>query len=144
MNTVSSPESQPVYSVVAPVYNESQSLPEFYDRVRAALDSLGEPWELVLVNDGSRDNSLEVMRQLNASDPRIKLIDFARNFGHQIAVTAGMDFTSGKAVIIIDLDLQNPPETIIDLIKKRKKGYEGGYPGRATRPGGTWFKLFTP
>src|SRR5438067_9663726 len=127
MNTVSSPESQPVYSVVAPVYNESQSLPEFYNRVCAALDSLGEPWELVLVNDGSRDTSLEVMRQLNASDSRIKLIDFARNFGHQIAVTAGMDFTSGKAVIIIDSDLQDPPETIIDLIKKWREGYEVVY-----------------
>src|SRR5258708_11306003 len=143
MNTVSSPESQPVYSVVAPVYNESQSLPELYDRVRAALDSLGDPWELVLVNDGSRDNSLEVMCQLNASDPRIKLIDFARNFGHQIAVTAGMDFTSGKAVIIIDSDLQDPPETIIDLIKKWKEGYEVVYAVRRTRPGETWFKLFT-
>src|SRR5579859_7810512 len=124
MNTVSSSESQPVYSVVAPVYNESQSLPEFYNRVRAALDSLGEPWELVLVNDGSRDNSLEVMRQLNAQDPRIKLIDFARNFGHQIAVTAGMDHTAGDAVIVIDSDLQDPPEAIPDLIKKWREGFE--------------------
>src|SRR5258708_10038201 len=118
MNTVSNPESQPVYSVVAPVYNESQSLPEFYNRVCTALDSLGEPWELVLVNDGSRDTSLEVMRQLNASDSRIKLIDFARNFGHQIAVTAGQCFTTGQGGISIDFDVPRPPGTICDLLKE--------------------------
>jgi dolichol-phosphate mannosyltransferase len=133
----------PVISVVAPVYNEAKSLPEFYDRVSSALNRLGETWELVLVNDGSRDESLEVMRRLNASDPRVKLIDFARNFGHQVAVSAGMDFASGDAVIIIDSDLQDPPETIVNLIAKWKEGFEVVYAVRATRPGETWFKLFT-
>src|SRR5579859_3006387 len=134
---------KPVYSVVAPVYNESKSLPEFYERICKALESLGEPWELVLVNDGSRDNSLEVMRGLRQTDPRVKLIDFARNFGHQIAVTAGMDYASGDAVVIIDSDLQDPPETVPGLIARWKEGFEVVYAVRAKRPGETWFKLVT-
>lgn len=140
-NELTSPK--PVYSVVAPVYEESKGLPEFYERVRKAMDALGEPWELVMVNDGSRDNSLEVMRQIHEKDPRVKLIDFARNFGHQIAVTAGMDAAVGDAVIIIDSDLQDPPETIPDLIAKWKEGVEVVYAVRRTRPGETWFKLIT-
>lgn len=131
------------YSIVGPVYNESKSLPEFYERIRKTLDALGEPWELILVNDGSRDNSLEVMRELSTRDPRVKAIDFARNFSHQIAVTAGMDYAAGKAVVIIDSDLQDPPEVIADLIKKWQEGYEVVFAVRKTRPGETWFKLFT-
>jgi len=134
---------KPVYSVVAPIYNESKSIPEFYERIRKTLDSLGEPWELVLVNDGSRDNSLDMIRDLNAKDPRVKVIDFARNFGHQIAVTAGMDHTKGDAVIIIDSDLQDPPEVIAKLAEQWKQGYEVVYAVRNKRPGETWFKLFT-
>lgn len=131
------------YSIVAPVYNEAKSLPEFYDRTSKVLDEFGEPWEIVLVNDGSRDNSLEVMRQLHERDPRVKVIDFARNFGHQIAVTAGMDFAQGDAVVIIDSDLQDPPETIRDLVKKWREGHEVVYAVRRSRPGETWFKLVT-
>jgi polyisoprenyl-phosphate glycosyltransferase len=134
---------KPIYSVVAPVYNEAKSLPEFYERVRKTMDATNEPWELVLVNDGSRDDSFQLMRDLNAKDPRVKLIDFARNFGHQIAVTAGMDYAQGDAVIIIDSDLQDPPETILDLIQKWKQGYEVVYAVRKHRAGETWFKLFT-
>jgi glycosyltransferase involved in cell wall biosynthesis len=134
---------KPMFSIVAPIYNESRSIPEFYERVRKTMDATGEPWELVLVNDGSRDESLELMRELNAKDPRVKLIDFARNFGHQIAVTAGMDFASGDAVIIIDSDLQDPPETILKLIEKWQQGYEVVYAVRNKRPGETWFKLLT-
>ncbi len=134
---------RPVYSVVAPVYNEAQGLSKFYERIRSTMDSLGEPWELILVNDGSRDNSGQVMREISLNDPRVKLIEFARNFGHQIAVTAGMDFTSGDAVIIIDSDLQDPPETIVKLAEQWKQGYEVVYAVRNKRPGETWFKLFT-
>ncbi|MCC7449107.1 MAG: glycosyltransferase family 2 protein [Anaerolineae bacterium] len=134
---------KPVYSVVAPIYNESKSIPEFYERIRKTMDSLGEPWELVLVNDGSRDNSLDMIRDLNAKDPRVKVIDFARNFGHQIAVTAGMDHTHGDAVIVIDSDLQDPPEVIANLAEQWKQGYEVVYAVRNKRPGETWFKLFT-
>jgi dolichol-phosphate mannosyltransferase len=133
----------PVISVVAPVYNEAKSLPEFYDRVSSALNRLGDTWELVLVNDGSRDESLEVMRRLSASDPHVKLIDFARNFGHQVAVSAGMDFASGDAVITIDSDLQDPPETMVNLIAKWREGFEVVYAVRSKRPGETFFKLAT-
>ncbi len=138
-----SPASKPVYSVVAPIYNESKSIAEFYERVRKTMDATGEPWELVLINDGSRDNSLELMRELGAEDPRVKVIDFARNFGHQIAVTAGMDYATGDAVIVIDSDLQDPPETMLGLIEKWKQGYEVVYAVRNKRPGETWFKLMT-
>jgi len=138
-----STHDRPVYSVVAPVYNESGGLRKFYDRVKATMDSLGKPWELVMVNDGSRDSSLEVMRQLHDEDPRVKVVDFARNFGHQIAVTAGMDYASGDAIAIIDSDLQDPPETIKDMVEKWKEGYEVVFAVRRTRPGETWFKLLT-
>lgn len=133
----------PRYSVVGPVYNEAAGLPEFYERTKTVLDSLGETWELVLVNDCSRDKSLEVMRRLAEADPRVKIIDFARNFGHQIAVTAGMDFAQGDALVIIDTDLQDPPETIAALVGKWNEGYEVVYAVRKTRPGETWFKLMT-
>lgn len=134
---------KPTYSIVGPVYREAQGITEFYERVAKVMDSLGESWELVLVNDGSPDNSLEIMRQIRDRDPRVKLIDFARNFGHQIAVTAGMDHTSGDAVIIIDTDLQDPPETIIPMIQEWKNGFEVVYAVRKSRPGESWFKLFT-
>jgi dolichol-phosphate mannosyltransferase len=134
---------RPRYSIVGPVFNEASGLPEFYERTRAVLEALGEPWEIVLVNDCSRDNSLEVMRRLTEADPRVKVIDFARNFGHQIAVTAGMDFAQGDALIIIDTDLQDPPETIAALVEKWNEGYEVVYAVRKTRPGETWFKLMT-
>jgi polyisoprenyl-phosphate glycosyltransferase len=132
-----------IFSIVAPVYNEAQSMPEFYARTSAVLQATGKPWEIVLVNDGSRDDSLEAMRQLSERDPRVRVIDFARNFGHQIAVTAGMDYTRGDAVIIIDSDLQDPPEVIRDLIAKWEEGYEVVYAVRHSRAGESWFKLFT-
>ncbi|HVO44284.1 MAG TPA: glycosyltransferase family 2 protein, partial [Aggregatilineales bacterium] len=128
---------RPVYSVVAPVYNEAEGLSKFYSRVVKTMDTLSEPWELVLVNDGSRDNSLEVMLDLHKQDSRVKLVSFARNFGHQIAVTAGMDYARGDAVIIIDSDLQDPPETILPMIDQWKQGYQVVYAIRNQRPGET-------
>jgi dolichol-phosphate mannosyltransferase len=107
------------------------------------MDLTGEPWELVLINDGSRDRTAEVMRELHAADPRIKVVDFARNFGHQIAVTAGMDYAQGDAVVIIDADLQDPPEVILEMIDRWKEGYEVVYAVRTERKGETWFKEFT-
>jgi dolichol-phosphate mannosyltransferase len=107
---------RPVYSIVAPVYNEEGNIEALYRRVSAVMDSVGEAWELILVNDGSRDRSLELMRALHERDPRVRVISFSRNFGHQMAVTAGMDYASGQAVILIDADLQDPPEMIPDLI----------------------------
>ncbi|CAG1013284.1 polyisoprenyl-phosphate glycosyltransferase [Anaerolineae bacterium] len=134
---------KPMISIVAPVYNEGEGIHKFYERVRDTMDRIGEPWELVMVNDGSRDNSLEQMRLIHERDPRVRLLDFARNFGHQIAVTAGMDYASGDAVVIIDSDLQDPPETIADLVQKWREGYEVVYAVRRKRPGETWFKLMT-
>jgi len=134
---------KPVYSVVAPVFNEQEIITRFYERVRDVMVELGEPWELVLVNDGSRDGSLNQMTRIAAEDDRVKVINFARNFGHQIAVTAGIDFATGQAIILIDADLQDPPEVIPDLIEQWKAGFEVVYAVRTERKGETWFKRTT-
>ncbi|HSQ17639.1 MAG TPA: glycosyltransferase family 2 protein [Anaerolineales bacterium] len=133
----------PIFSVVAPIFNEIGNLPEFYRRVKESLDQTGEPWELLLVDDGSTDGSTEKIRALAAEDERIKPVIFARNFGHQLAVTAGMDYANGQAVVIIDSDLQDPPEVILEMIAKWREGYEVVYAVRSEREGETWFKLFT-
>jgi glycosyltransferase involved in cell wall biosynthesis len=134
---------QPKYSIVAPVFNESGSLPEFYRRVKEAMDPLGEAWELVLVDDGSKDGSTEIIREFARQDPRVRPVIFARNFGHQLAVTAGLDYSRGQAVTIIDSDLQDPPEVVPEMIQKWQEGYEVVYARRTEREGETWFKLFT-
>ena len=131
------------YSVVAPVYNEIDNLPVLYARMKEVMDSAGEPWELLLVDDGSTDGSTEVIRELAKKDRRVRAVIFARNFGHQIAITAGWDYARGDAVIIIDADLQDPPEVILDLVKKWQEGYEVVYAVRAEREGESWFKLWT-
>ncbi|NNJ11595.1 glycosyltransferase family 2 protein [Chloroflexales bacterium ZM16-3] len=134
---------QPTISVVAPVYNEEQLIEEFCQRVAAALEPLGEPFEIVLVNDGSRDRSPELMRAIHARDPRVKAVYFSKNFGHQLAITAGTDYAQGHAVVVIDSDLQDPPEVIPDLVAKWREGYEVVYAVRAEREGETWFKTVT-
>jgi len=133
----------PIFSVIAPIFNEIGNLPEFYRRVKESLDQTGEPWELLLVDDGSTDGSTERIRALAAEDERVKPVIFARNFGHQLAVTAGMDYANGQAVVIIDSDLQDPPEVILEMIAKWREGYEVVYAVRSEREGETWFKLFT-
>ncbi len=135
--------NSPVISIVAPVFNEEETLPEFYRRVRTVMDGLGEPWELVLVDDGSSDDSFRICRELHAQDPRVRVVRFARNFGHQIAITAGMDYARGDAVVTIDSDLQDPPEVIPELVARWREGYHVVYGVRAEREGETWFKLFT-
>jgi polyisoprenyl-phosphate glycosyltransferase len=130
-------------SVVAPVFNEEAIVQEFYRRVCAVLDGIGEPWELIMVNDGSRDRSPELMRELHACDPRVKVVSFARNFGHQVAITAGMDYAQGDAVVVLDADLQDPPEVIPDLLAQWRAGYQVVYAVRAERKGETWFKETT-
>ncbi|MDD2922628.1 MAG: glycosyltransferase family 2 protein [Anaerolineales bacterium] len=131
------------YSIVAPIYNEIENLPELYRRVKEVMDSSGEAWELVLVDDGSTDGSTEKIRELARTDKAVRPVIFARNFGHQVAITAGWDYSRGDAIIIIDADLQDPPETILELAKKWKEGYEVVYAVRAEREGETWFKKFT-
>jgi dolichol-phosphate mannosyltransferase len=133
----------PVLSIVAPIYNEADNLSELYRRVCEVMDSTGESWELLLVNDGSTDASAEFIQQLASQDGRVRPIIFARNFGHQIAVTAGLDYSRGQAVVIIDADLQDPPEVILDLITKWREGFEVVYAIRSEREGEGWFKLVT-
>jgi polyisoprenyl-phosphate glycosyltransferase len=133
----------PVFSVVAPVYNEEETLPHFYRRVVDVMEGLGEPFELVLVNDGSRDGSYRVMRELHARDSRVRAVDFSRNFGHQVAISAGLDHARGAAVIILDSDLQDPPEVIPELVARWRNGAEVVYAQRRRRPGETRFKLLT-
>ena len=131
------------YSIVAPIYNEKENLPELYRRIREVMDSTEEPWELVLVDDGSTDGSTDIIRSLGRQDLRVRPVIFSRNFGHQIAITAGWDYARGAAVVIIDADLQDPPELILEMAKKWKEGYEVVYAVRAEREGESWFKLWT-
>jgi dolichol-phosphate mannosyltransferase len=135
--------AKPVYSIIAPIFNESGNIPELYQRLNDVLGSTGEDWEIILVDDGSTDDSADLIREYAERDDRVKPVIFARNFGHQIAVTAGLDYSRGDAVVIIDSDLQDPPEVILDLITKWKEGYEVVYAIRAEREGESWFKLFT-
>lgn len=136
-------QQRPTISIVAPVYNEEVVLPELYRRVATVMDSTGESWELVLVDDGSRDGSAAQIAQLHEQDGRVKGVSFSRNFGFQIAATAGLDHASGDAVILTDADLQDPPEVYPEMIAKWREGYDVVYGIRASREGETWFKLFT-
>jgi dolichol-phosphate mannosyltransferase len=134
---------RPKYSIIAPIYNEEGNIPELHRRISEVMNSTGESWELICINDGSKDRSLELLHELAARDPRIKIINFARNFGHQTAVTAGIDHSGGQAVVLIDADLQDPPELILDMIERWKAGYEVVYAVREKRLGESKFKLFT-
>lgn len=135
--------SKPVFSIVAPVWNEVASLPEFLSRVTEIMEKSSDSWELVVVDDGSTDGSSDILLKHAEKDARIKPVIFARNFGHQIAVTAGLDFSQGDAVVIIDADLQDPPEIIPELIAKWKEGYEVVYAVRKDRKGESFFKRVT-
>ncbi|MFH1524578.1 MAG: glycosyltransferase family 2 protein [Chloroflexota bacterium] len=128
------------FSIVAPIFNEVESIPELYQRVRDVMSATHATWELVLVDDGSTDGSTDVIRTLAKQDKHVRPVVFARNFGHQVAITAGWDYARGGAVIIIDADLQDPPEVILDLIAKWREGYEVVYAVRAEREGESWFK----
>ncbi|HEY0753241.1 MAG TPA: glycosyltransferase family 2 protein [Ktedonobacteraceae bacterium] len=142
---VESPEepTRPIYSIVAPVFNEEETLPHFYERVIKIMEQMGASFELVLINDGSHDRSYRIMQELHERDPRVHAIDFSRNFGHQIAISAGLDHAHGQAVIIMDTDLQDPPEVIPDLAARWKEGAEVVYAQRARRLGESRFKLLT-
>ena len=131
------------YSIIAPIFNEKDNLSELHRRVSEVMDSTGETWELILVDDGSTDGSTDMIRELAKKDKRIRPVIFARNFGHQIAITAGWDYARGDAVVIIDADLQDPPEMIVEMAKKWREGYEVVYAVRTEREGESWFKLWT-
>jgi dolichol-phosphate mannosyltransferase len=134
---------KPVYSIVIPIFNEADNIPELHRRLTEVMKSLAEPWEVVFVNDGSTDESTILLAGLKKKDAHVRVVEFVRNFGHQIAVTAGMDAAEGDAVVIIDADLQDPPEVIPDLIALWKQGYEVVYAVRSEREGETWLKEFT-
>jgi dolichol-phosphate mannosyltransferase len=135
--------AKPTFSVVGPVFNEIGSLPQFYQRLTAAMEALGETWELVLVDDGSTDGSTDAIRDLAFQDARVRPVLFSRNFGHQIAVTAGLDYSRGQAVIVMDTDLQDPPEVIGELVERWREGYEVVYAVRTEREGESFFKRAT-
>ena len=137
------PGKHPVISVIVPIFNEEEVIPELYRRMVAVLRDIGQPWELVCVNDGSRDDSLSLLLSLREQDARVKIINFSRNFGHQIAITAGMDYATGEAIAIIDADLQDPPELISEMFEKWREGYAVVYAVRAHRRGESRFKLWT-
>jgi len=133
----------PQYSLIIPVYNEEATLLELYRRVSTVMNQLDGFSELILINDGSGDRSLELMRELRLNDSRVCYLSLARNFGHQIAVTAGLNMARGEAVIILDADLQDPPELIPNLIERWRQGYQVVYAQRTQRRKENWFKRLT-
>ncbi len=135
--------ARPRYSVVLPVHDEEESLPELARRLKAVLDRLDGPSEVIMVDDGSADGSLEAMRELVQRDPRFKAVELSRNFGHQVAITAGIDLAQGEAVVVMDSDLQHPPETIEELAALWLEGYDVVYAVRADRAGEPWLKRIT-
>lgn len=132
-----------VISVIIPIYNEEQILPELHERLTQSVKKITEDYELIFVNDGSADNSLNELKRISNTDAKSFYINFSRNFGHQIAVSAGIDYCRGKAVVIIDGDLQDPPELIPEMYQKYKEGNEVVYARRISRQGETWFKRTT-
>ncbi|MEJ9306939.1 glycosyltransferase family 2 protein [Priestia megaterium] len=131
------------YSIVVPVYNEEEVIHETYRRLTEVMRSTKEAYELLFVNDGSRDRTAEIIKEYSEQDLAVVLLDFARNFGHQIAITAGMDYARGEAVVVIDADLQDPPELILEMIEKWKQGFDVVYAKRTKRKGETYFKKQT-
>ncbi len=133
----------PKYSLIVPVYNEEATIAALYDRVRALMDCLDAPSELILINDGSRDRSLQLMRELHDRDLRVCYLSLARNFGHQIAVTAGLNYVRGQVIVVLDADLQDPPELIPEMIEQWRQGYQVVYAQRIQRRKEGWFKRLT-
>ncbi|MBN1622784.1 MAG: glycosyltransferase family 2 protein [Clostridia bacterium] len=132
-----------LYSVVIPLYNEEEVVLECIRRVSGVLEEIDGDYEVIFVNDGSRDRTMELVQKECEKNRKLKVLSFSRNFGHQIAITAGMDHAQGDAVIVMDADLQDPPEVIKDLIAKYKEGYDVVYAVRSKRKGETFFKKFT-
>jgi dolichol-phosphate mannosyltransferase len=135
------PAPSMLLSVVIPIYNETEVIPLLLARLRGVLSALGRPYEVVFVDDGSSDSSLELLRAAAAEDTRLRVVSFSRNFGHQTAITAGLDFATGDAVVIMDADLQDPPELLFDMVREYENGYEVVSAQRVSREAETWFKL---
>lgn len=135
--------NRPDISVVVPIHNEEGNIPALYERLVAVLEGMQVTYELVFINDGSQDKSLVLLRALGQKDAHVRFLDLSRNFGHQIAVTAGLEACTGNAVVIIDADLQDPPELIADLYQRHKEGFEVVYARRRSRKGESWLKRVT-
>jgi glycosyltransferase involved in cell wall biosynthesis len=132
--------TQPIYSIVIPIFNEEENIDEMYRRLTGVMQQLDGESELILVDDGSSDRSLSSIREFHHCDSRIRYISFARNFGHQIAVTAGLNFVRGKVAVVMDADLQDPPELILGMIEKWRQGYHVVYAQRTSRKKENWLK----
>jgi len=138
-----STQTKPLLSIVVPVYNEESVLPETYKRLKVVLDGMQISYEVILVNDGSKDKTAEIATSICENDTNFKFLNFSRNFGHQIAITAGMDYSLGEAIVVIDADLQDPPELIPEMMLKWHEGFDVVYAKRVKRDGETFFKKFT-
>src|SRR5580698_4708372 len=135
---------RPTLSLVLPIYNEEAVIPELHARLQEFLGKLAPvDAEVVFVNDGSRDRSMELLRDVAAGEPRYRILAFARNFGHQTAITAGIDYARGDAVVVMDADLQDPPEVVLAMVAKWREGFDVVYGRRRGRAGESWFKLVT-
>lgn len=130
-------------SIIIPIFNEEGNINKLYQRLKSVLKNIDSDIEYIFINDGSKDNSIHLIKSLAEEDSDVKYINFSRNFGHQIAVTAGLDRSSGDRIVIIDADLQDPPELIIDMFNKMNEGYEVVYAKRKARKGESWLKKFT-
>jgi glycosyltransferase involved in cell wall biosynthesis len=135
--------TDPVYSIVVPVFNEEAGLRELFERLGPVLNRLDGPAEVLLVDDGSQDGSFSLLCELHRKDPRFKAVRFSRNFGHQTAITAGMDLAVGEAVVVMDADLQDPPEVILEMAQRWRDGFEVIYGVRTDRRSDSWFKRTT-
>jgi dolichol-phosphate mannosyltransferase len=134
---------RPTLSLVLPIYNEEEVIPELHARLQEFLSKLGVDSEVLFVNDGSKDRSMELLRGLATSEARYRVLSFSRNFGHQTAITAGLDYARGRAVVVMDADLQDPPEVVAEMVAKWREGYDVVYGKRRSRDGETFFKLLT-
>lgn len=134
---------RPTLSLVLPIYNEQEVIPELHRRLQQFLAVLDVTTEVIFVNDGSKDRSFELLREIVGTDDRYRILSFSRNFGHQSAITAGIGHARGEAVVIMDADLQDPPEVVLEMVAKWREGFDVVYGRRRTRQGETWFKLMT-
>jgi polyisoprenyl-phosphate glycosyltransferase len=134
---------RPTLSIVLPIYNEEEVIPELHKRLQELLATLKLEAEVLFVNDGSRDGSMNLLREVAASEARYRVLSFSRNFGHQTAITAGIDYARGRAVVVMDADLQDPPEVVLEMVQRWREGFDVVYGRRNRREGETFFKLLT-
>ena len=134
---------RPTLSLVLPIYNEEEVIPELHGRLQDFLAKLGVDTEVLFINDGSKDKSMEMLRGIAKAEPRYRILSFARNFGHQTAITAGVDYARGQAVVVMDADLQDPPDVVLEMVAKWREGFDVVYGKRRSREGETFFKLLT-